>query len=113
MKQLLLIALGWGVVGCSTLPTPEEYHRDLQARLRAVVVEDGISQQESKVIAEAYLDEHMGASLGHLGPYDGGLAWIFRITGDLVPIELTNIPPVLVDKSTGVVTWGATPPLKK
>lgn len=113
MKSLAVIVLGWGIAGCSTLPTSEEYHRNLQAQLRAVVVEDGVSQQESKVIAEAYLDEHMTASLGHVGPYDGGAAWVFKITGDAVPIELTNIPPVLVDKKTGVVTWEAASPLKK
>src|SRR5688572_7357750 len=99
MKQLLFLALSCVLVGCSTLPTAEEYRRDLQARLRAVVSEDGINEQESKIIAEAYLNEHMAASFGHIGPYDGGAAWTFRITGDVVPFELTNVPPVLVDKS--------------
>jgi len=113
MKAVLATLLGCSLVSCSTLPSAEEYRRDLQVRLAAVVVEDGVSVQESKVIAEAYLDEHMAASFGHVGPYDGATNWVFNITGDVVPIVLSNIPPVLVDKNTGVVTWEAVPPLKK
>jgi hypothetical protein len=113
MKAVLITVLGCSLVSCSTLPSHEEYRRNLQARLGAVVVEDGVSAQESKVIAEEYLYEHMAASLGHVGPYDGRAFWVFNITMDVVPIVLSNIPPVLVDKNTGVVTWEATPPLKK
>ena len=74
---------------------------------------DGVDMQEASVIADDYLRQHLSASLGQIGPYDGGTAWVFRITGDVVPVELTNIPPVFVDKSSGIVTWDAKPPLKK
>ena len=74
---------------------------------------DGVDKQEASAIANDYLRQHLSASLGHTGPYDGGGAWVFKITGDVVPVELADIPPVLVDKSTGVVTWEAKPPLKK
>jgi hypothetical protein len=74
---------------------------------------DGVDKREASVIADEYLHQHMTASFGHTGPYDSGTAWTFKITGDVVPFELTNVPPVLVDKSTGVVTWEAKPPLKK
>jgi hypothetical protein len=112
MKRLLLTLVASSLASCSTSPR-EQYDRDLQARLRAVTLDDGVSKQEAKVIAEAYLAEHMAASLGHVGPYDSGTAWVFNITGDVAPIELSGIPPVLVDKNTGGVTWEATPPLKK
>lgn len=98
---------------CSTLPTADEYHAQLQAKLSTVVYADGINEQESKIIADAYLDEHMAATCGHIGPYDGGVMWIFKITGDIAPVELTNVPPVLVNKSTGIISWEAKPPLKK
>lgn len=103
----------WILAGCSTLPSAEEYHAQLQSKLRTVKYDDGIDQQESKTIADAYLDEHITASFGHIGPFDGGTNWVFKITGDIAPIELTNIPPVLVDKCTGAVTWDQKPPLKK
>ncbi len=108
------VVLGcWVLAGCSTLPSAEEYHAQLQRKLRSVKYEDGIDKREAKIIADAYLDEHMAASFGHIGPFDGGTDWFFKITGDIVPIELTNIPPVLVDKLTGAVTWEQKPPLKK
>ena len=54
MKQSLLLALSCVLTGCATLPTAEEYRRDLQARLRALVIEDGISEREANIIAESY-----------------------------------------------------------
>jgi len=113
MKRFVFLALSSVLTGCSTLPSAEEYRRELHARLRAVVVEDGINEQESQIIADAYLDEHMSVSFSHVGPYDGGAIWIFKIAGDIAPIELPDIPPVRVDKTTGAVTWEAKAPLKK
>jgi hypothetical protein len=113
MRMTLIFLLGCFVIGCSTLPTEQQYREELQAKLRTVVYEDGINQQESRIIADAYLAEHMAASLGHTGPYDAGDAWAFKITGDIAPVELTTVPPVLVDKRTGAVVWEAEPPLKK
>ena len=112
-RTSFFLVLSCLLCGCSTLPTAEEQHAQLQARLLPVVVEDGINEQEAKIIADAYLDEHMAASFGHVGPYDGGNAWIFKITGDIAPVVLTNVPPVLVNKSTGVVTWDEKPPWKR
>src|SRR5512136_1637211 len=74
---------------------------------------DGIDKSEAASIADEYLQKHMSATLGHIGPYDGGSVWIFKITGDVVPVEFTNVPPVLVDKKSGDVTWDAKPPLKR
>lgn len=105
-------ALLFVLSSCST-PTEADNRAYLQAKLRTVVYSDGINEQESKIIADAYLEDHMGVSFGHIGPYDGGASWIFKITGDMAPVELTNIPPVLINKSTGVVTWEAQPPLKR
>ena len=112
MMKLLWVGFCCVLVGCSTLPTGEEYRRDLEARLRGVVVEDGINEQESKVIAEAYLAEHQAGPGGPIGPYDGGAAWSFTLTG-CFGNEFTNVPPVLVDKRTGVVTWEAGAAWKK
>jgi hypothetical protein len=109
---LISFALVFALTGCSTLPTGDEYRAQIQAKLSTVVYSDGINEKESQIIADAYLDKHMAASFGHIGPFDGGAAWVFKITGDVVPFELTNVPPVLVNKSTGVVTWEAKPPLK-
>jgi hypothetical protein len=115
MKFIALIPLAvmFVVSGCVTEQTEADSRKYLQAKLRTVVYSDGINEQESKIIADAYLENHMGASFGHIGPYDGGASWIFKITGDIAPVELTNVPPVLINKSTGVVTWEAQPPLKQ
>ncbi len=91
------------LVGCTSSPK----------QVAHVEYSDGVDKKEASIIAADYLRHHMTASLGHIGPYDGGTAWIFKITGDVVPFELTNVPPVFVEKSTGVVTWEAKPPLKK
>lgn len=98
-----LILLCFLLVGCASQPK----------QMTRVDLSDGVDKQEASIIADDYLRQHLSASLGHTGPYDGGAAWIFKITGDVVPVELPDIPPVLVDKSTGVVTWEAKPPLKK
>jgi hypothetical protein len=101
--RTLLIIVCFGLAGCAS-PPKQTTHVDCS---------DGVDRQEASIIADDYLRQHLSASLGHTGPYDGGTAWSFRITGDVVPVELPDIPPVLVDKSTGVVTWEAKPPLKK
>ena len=115
MRFIALISSVWifAVTGCATTPTEADNRAYLQAKLNTVVYSDGINEQESKFIADAYLEDHMGASFGHVGPYDGGASWIFKITGDIVPVELTNVPPVLINKNTGVITWEAQPPLKR
>ena len=115
MRFIALIssALILVMVGCSTTPTEADNRAYLQAKLHTVVYSDGINEQESKIIADAYLEDHMAVSFGHIGPYDGGASWIFKITGDIAPVVLTNMPSVLIDKNTGVVTWEAQPPLKR
>ena len=98
-----LILLCFVLVGCASQPK----------QMTRVDLSDGMDQQEASLIADDYLSQHMTASLGHTGPYDGGTAWTFKITGDVVPVELSDIPPVLVDKTAGAVSWDAKPPLKK
>ena len=95
--------LCFSLVGCASSPR----------KPARVDYSDGVDKQEASIIAADYLHRHMTASLGHTGPYDGGDAWIFKITGDVVPFQLSNVPPVIVEKSTGFVTWEATPPLKQ
>jgi hypothetical protein len=99
----VLILLCFVLVGCTSQPK-QPVRVDLS---------DGVDKREAAVIADDFLGKYMAASFGHTGPYDGGKAWIFRITSDVVPEVLTNIPPVLVDKTTGGVTWDAQPPLKR
>lgn len=101
--RTLLTSLCVVLVGCASSPVHSV----------RVDYSDGVDKREASVIAAEYLQKHMTASFGHVGPYDSDTAWTFKITGDAVPFELTNVPPVLVDKSTGVVTWEAKPPLKK
>lgn len=98
-----LIILCFTLAGCASQPKQET----------RVDLSDGVDKQEAAVIADDYLRQHMTASFGHTGPYDGGTAWAFKITGDVVPFELSDIPPVQVDKTTGAVTWEAEPALKK
>lgn len=101
--RMPLIILCFALIGCVS-PVKQPVRVDCS---------DGVDKQEASVIADDYLRQHLTASLGHTGPFDGGTAWIFKITGDVVPIELPDIPPVLVDKSTGQVTWSADTRLKK
>src|SRR4051812_21537925 len=101
--RMLVILLGFALVGCASSPRSA----------KGVSYADGVDKQEASALVDEYLQQHLSASLGHTGPYDGGVAWVFRITGDVVPVELPDIPPVFIDKTTGAVTWDAKPPLKK
>jgi hypothetical protein len=101
--RMLVILLGFDLIGCASSPK----------LVKGVDYADGVDKQEASAIVEDYLQQHLSASLGHTGPYDGGAAWVFRITGDVVPVELPDIPPILVDKTTGAVTWDAKSPLKR
>ena len=101
--RVFVILLGFGLVGCASSPKVTN----------SVNYADGINGQEASLIAADYLHQHLSASLGHTGPFDGGTAWVFKITGDVVPMELAGVPPVLVNKATGAVTWEANAPLKK
>ncbi len=91
------------ITGCTSVPAPTAL----------VDNSDGVDEREAKLLAREYLQKHMAASLGHAGPFDAGDTWMFRITGDAVPFELPDVPPVFVDKSTGSITWNAKPPLKR
>jgi hypothetical protein len=101
--RTLLIILCFTLVGCTSQPK----------QVTRVDRSDGVDKHEASVIAADYLRQHMAASFGHIGPFDGGTLWTFKITGDVVPVELSDIPPLLVDKGTGAVTWEAKPPLKR
>lgn len=101
MKQEIPALVLMCVAGCAT-PSP---------MVDSIVYEDGINQEEARNLASDYLRKHMEASFGSIGPYDGTNVWIFKITGDVVPVDLTNVPPVRVDKKTGSISWEAQAPL--
>ncbi len=73
----------------------------------------GVSEQQATRIAGQYFREHSSLSVNLVGPFDTARAWMFTTAGDAdIPVGV-EIPPVLVDKATGQVTWDAKPPVKK
>lgn len=101
---------------CASTPTEnivEDYEKQLQERYSNINYADGIDPSEATTLVEVYTRKHMSASFGYTGPFDANKYWLFKITGDPAPIILDNLPPILVHKKTGEVTWDAKPPIKK
>lgn len=111
MKQSLFLALSCVLIGCSTLPTADEHRRDLQPRLRALVIEDGINEQEANVIAENYFLRFSPIICGSVARVtDDGTSWVARTCFGLAAMPTRE--PIRVDKSTGRVTWSDGPTIQ-
>jgi hypothetical protein len=99
------------LAGCSSLPSTDEYHSQLQAKLRTVVIEDGISQQEADVIAESYFLRFTPIACGSVArPIDGDTVWIAKTYFGIAPMPTRE--PIRIDKRTGRVTWSDGPTIE-
>jgi len=107
MKQLLLFSLTCLALSCSKVSPSSHQIRDLQAQLRTVVVEDGISVQEADIIAQSYF-YHFGPGCGVAhNVADGGSCWISNTQVGYAG-TLTR-EPIRIDKKTGRITWSDGP----
>lgn len=111
MRQAVFLALSCVLIGCSTLPTDEEHHRDLQAQLRAVLIEDGINEQEANVMAENYFLRFSPMSCGNVERViDDGTFWIAKTS--LGFAQTPTRQPIRIGKGTGRVTWSDGPTIE-
>lgn len=96
--------------GCATYPTYDDHRRELQAQMRDVVVEDGISAQEADVIAQSYF-LRFGPACGVADRVsDGGEYWIAG-----TKVGFAGVPtrePIRIHKPTGRVTWSDGPAIE-
>ena len=68
----LFLTLGWFLCGCETYhPSADEQRHRVQAQLRNIVVEDGISAVEADVIAQNYF-MRFGPGCGCASPVTDG-----------------------------------------
>lgn len=107
IATLFILALSCALHGCATYPTADAQRRQLQAQLREVVVEDGISTSEAEVIAQSYF-MRFGPGCGAASRVtDGGAFWVSSAA-----VGVGGIPtrePIRIDKQTGRVTWSDGP----
>jgi hypothetical protein len=95
MRAFLIVA-SLSLVGCVHEPKPV-----------------GVSEREATLIASQFVRQHASPAFGLAGPFDSGRTGLFTTAGDAdIPVGI-EIPPLLVDKATGLVTWDATAPFKK
>jgi hypothetical protein len=93
--------------GCATYPTADDQRRQLEAQLREVVLDDGISETEAGVIAQSYFMRFGPACGVATGITDDGASWVSSTT-----VGVGGIPtrePIRIDKDTGRVTWSNGP----
>jgi hypothetical protein len=119
MGKYGLTLLPWILVltisGCDDANPP--YDVVVRNALIKVDYADGISSAEAKAIANAYLVIH-GAyenRPGYARMSDGGGVWLGRVymTKSMsMPVD-ANLPPVVVDKKSGTVSWKYGPKLAK
>ena len=103
------LVLSCFLCGCETWPTRDDEMKELQIRLRTVVVEDGINEQEADIIAQSYFIR-FGFGCGAAAKVtDGGEYWVSRtyVGYAAVPYE-----PIRIDKRTGCVTWSNGPTIE-
>src|SRR5688572_6149791 len=103
----LFLTLTGFLCGCTTYPTADEQRRQLQAQLREVVVDDGISAPEADVIAQSYF-KRFGPRCGAASRVaDGGASWVSNAAVGIAGIPTRE--PIRIDKQTGCVTWSDGP----
>jgi hypothetical protein len=94
--------------GCATPYTRDDHARELESRMREVVLEDGISEREANTIAESYFHRFGPGCGGVADVFDGGKFWIGQTAVGAVAIPTPE--PIRIDKQTGRVTWNAGDP---
>ncbi len=108
---LVLIA---GLSACMPISNPHEKY--LREDLSTVSYHNGIAITEAKIIADAYLYMH-GSERGrvrHARIRDGGDRWYGDVIGGVGVSPLrTGLPPVEIDKNSGVVSWPQGPTLAR
>ena len=115
MNRAFVLTLVLLLASCSS---PYSSHSDkVKSALDKVIYEDGITKTEAKAIADAYLIHH--------GSYKGRASYA-RISeteehwlGEVIVVKSlaspvkADLPPVLVDKASGSVTWQHGPAVEK
>lgn len=91
-------------------PTADDQRRQLQAQLREVVVDDGISAAEADVIAQSYF-MRFGPGCGAAARVtDGGAFWVSSTAVGYAAVPTRE--PIRIDKHMGRVTWSDGPTIE-
>jgi hypothetical protein len=110
VTTILLLALSCVLCGCATYPTVDARRHQLEAQLRGVVADDGISAAEADVIAQSYF-LRFGPGCGAAAPVtDGGALWVASTVVGYAAVPTRE--PIRIDKHTGSVTWSDGPAIE-
>ena len=110
--------LMFALSGCATQTQPQSYETELQQQLAIVDKMDGVSAEEATVLGDWYLLQH-APSLhnGHhpatIQVVDCGNSWCGEVqTWTLFGVfPADEIPPVVIDKRSGTISWPYKDPL--
>ena len=115
MRHLLTAVLAILLVSCNS---PYSSHTDkVKTALNNVNYSDGINKTEAKAIADAYLFQY-GAYKGRASyarMKDGEDVWlgeVIVVKSLATPINV-DLPPVMVNKKSGAVSWQYGPEVSK
>ncbi len=106
----LWMVLSCLLCGCETGQTYDDIRKDFQARLRTVVVEDGISMQEADIIAQSYFIRFGPGCGAAENVIDGGEFWISKTYVGIAAFPTPE--PIRIGKRTGRVTWSNGPTIE-
>lgn len=98
----------WGLFTACNSPYATHHDR-VKGALQSVNYEDGISKQEAKAIADAYLVLHAKykerPSYARIKDADEFWAGEVLIVKSLASPVDAKLPPVVIDKHTGKISW--------
>ncbi len=109
MRQALIYLLFLFLISCAALeetPTGIEYRDKLQNKLSSIDFSDGLSVEESNIVAQAYF-YRFGTGCGATLPaIDKGDVWKHP-----VGIGIVGAPtdPIFIHKKTGKISWAHGP----
>jgi len=115
MNKFLILLIAGLLTACDS---PYSSHYDkVKSALDRVDYDDGISQVEAKAIADAYLIHH-GKYKGratYAKIFDGEEEWLGQVivVKSLATPVIVDLPPVVVDKASGEVSWALGPAINR
>jgi len=115
MHKFLICLIAGLLVACDS--PYSSYYDKVKSALEQVDYDDGISETEAKAIADAYLF-HYGKYKGratYARIFDGEDQWLGQVivVKSLATPVIVDLPPVVVDKKRGRVSWTLGPVVER
>ncbi len=112
---LSLLSTAFSLSACDSVATSRG--ETIKKAMREINYADGISKQEAQTIANAYLilyGNYKGrASFARILDSEGGWMGKVYVAKSLATPVDANLPPLLINKSTGQISWAYGPALDK